>query len=343
MLDPRSIAEQFDLDCKPDRIEPLGVGLINDTFVGTSGSGGCRFLLQRINQGVFGDVAELMGNLERVTERLRSKGVVTLEIIRTRAGEQFHRDPESGDCWRAFPFIEGTSNFSKARSPAQAEQAAAAFGQFARELADLPAPPLHETIPDFHNTPKRFADLVTAVEEDSRDRVASAQAEIDFCLARSDWANVISDAQAAGKVPQRVAHNDAKIENVLFDADGERAVCVIDLDTVMPGSLLHDFGDLVRSAAATAGEEERDLDWVAVCAKTLEALIRGYGGACGELLTPTERELLPVAGKLITFEQGLRFLSDYLQGDAYYRTKSPEHNLQRARNQLHLAGQLDGC
>lgn len=337
-----SIAAQFEIGGEITRLERLGIGHINDTFIGrTVGKAGRRYLFQRINQSIFPDVAALMQNVWRVTAHLQAKGVPTLTLVPTNQGDLFYRDPDDGECWRAFPFIGGTSSVGVTSSTAQAEQAAFAFGEFARGLSDLPPPRLHETIPDFHNTPKRFADFLAAVAADPSNRAISAKPEIESAMAGAGWVGKIYAAQAAGSIPERIAHNDAKIENVLFDTAGERAICVVDLDTVMPGTLLHDFGDLVRSAAATAGEDERNLEGVGLSVDTFTGLARGFIGACGQELTKTERELLPFAGKLITYEQSLRFLTDYLQGDRYYRTQRENQNLDRARNQLKLVAILE--
>jgi len=342
MDDPFSIPPFFDLGCGEfAALERVGVGHINDTFLGSVCElSGCysRYIFQRINQNVFPDVGSLMENLERVTEHMKRDR--SLRLVPTKEGESFHRDV-AGGCWRAFPFVEGTVTVRVVSSPSQAKQAGRAFGEFSRALADLPAPRLHETIPDFHNTPKRFADFVAAVEADRCNRANSAKAEIEMAMAGGEWAGMISDAMKAGAVPERIAHNDAKMENVLLDAETGEAVCVVDLDTVMPGTVLHDFGDLVRTATATAAEDERDLDRVGFSMTIFKSLAEGFLSSCGDMLTSGELDLLPYAGKIITYEQSLRFLTDYLLGDPYYKTKSEFHNLERTRNQQRMVSLLE--
>lgn len=323
------------------RFDPLLLGHINQSIIVTTVGAG-RFLLQKINREIFRDIAALMENLQRVTEHLRGSGVASLRLMPTKDGGRFYREAVSGDCWRMFPFIEGSSCTSHPRSPVQAERTAAAFGDFSRRLADLPAPPLHVTIPDFHNPPKRIADLVATVEQDPVGRAAGAGSEIDAAMAAASWAEDLVAGGGRGQEapPERVAHNDAKIENVLFDRTGSRVLCIVDLDTVMPGSLLHDFGDLVRSCAATAGEEERDLERIGASMQMFTALARGFIAACGDSMTGAERAGLPLAGRLLAYEQALRFLTDHLNGDSYYRIQRGGQNLDRARNQLALAAAL---
>ena len=335
----RRVAAQFEIGAEIRECAPLQVGHINETSV--VGTDDRRFLLQRINRQIFPDIAGLMENVQRVTEHLRANGVPTLDLVPALSGEWFHRDMESADCWRMYRFVEDATSFGVARSAGQAQQAASAFGQFTGGLTDLPAPRLHEILPGFHDTPKRFADFLEAVESDDRNRASTAGDEIEAAMSGSGWMGAIAAAQASGAVPERIAHNDAKIENVLFDRAGETAVCVVDLDTVMPGSLLHDFGDLVRSAAATAGEEERDPQQVDVSMEMFAALARGFVASCGAQMVAAERQLLAIAGKIITYEQSLRFLTDYLNGDPYYRIRYPEQNLDRARNQLRLVACLE--
>ena len=328
-------------------LQRIGIGHINDTYRVTlrSPSGAvARQVIQRINRQVFPDVEGLMENVARVTRQLglaaARTGRPSLSLVPTNEGATFHRD-RAGDCWRAFPYIEGTVTVDLVTSPAQAGQAGRAFGDFSRILSDLPGGRLREIIPDFHNTPKRLASFLAAVEADPRNRAAGARGEIEAALGGAAWAGRIAEAQALGAVPERVAHNDAKIENVLFDAETGEAVCVVDLDTVMPGTVLHDFGDLVRTATATAGEDECDLERVGISPTIFGALAEGFLGACGDVLAPAEIDLLPFAGKLIAYEQALRFLTDHLLGDPYYRITRESHNLDRARNQLRVARILD--
>lgn len=342
MGDPFSIPPYFDLGSgELKTLERVGTGHINDTFLGSVSDASGRFtryIFQRINQNVFPDVESLMENIARVTEHVKRRQ--SLRLVRAKDGAAFHRDAE-GACWRAYPFMEGTVTVNVVSSPVQAREAGRAFGEFSSELADLPGARLHETIPDFHNTPKRFRDFLAAVDSDPCNRAASAKAEIKTAMAGADWAGVIADAMASGRVPERIAHNDAKMENVLLDAETGEAVCVVDLDTVMPGTVLHDFGDLVRTATVTAKEDERDLERVGFSMTIFKALAEGFLSGCGDVLTPGEIELLPFAGQLITYEQSLRFLSDYLLGDPYYKTQREDHNLDRTRNQLRIVGLLN--
>jgi Ser/Thr protein kinase RdoA (MazF antagonist) len=237
-----------------------------------------------------------------------------------------------GNFWRAFHFIEGTRTVDVVESPAQAFQVAQAFGRFQKLLADLPAPRLHDTIPDFHHTPKRFAALEKAIAADAFNRSASAKAEIDFALRHQ----AICSALLAAQLPERVTHNDTKLNNVLLDAATGEGLCVIDLDTVMPGLALYDFGDLVRSAANPAREDEHDLAKVEMEFPLFEALLRGYLSGAGNFLTTAEKSLLPIAGQVIAFELGLRFLTDFLEGDAYFKTHRAGQNLDRCRVQFKL-------
>jgi Ser/Thr protein kinase RdoA (MazF antagonist) len=227
------------------------------------------------------------------------------------------------------------------RSPAQAESAAKAFGAFQALLADLPGERLHETIPDFHHTPSRFARFQAALAKDSHGRAAAAGPEIAFALARASEVSVVVDALRDGSLPERVTHNDTKLNNVLLDDITQEGVCVIDLDTVMPGSALYDFGDLVRTSTSPATEDETDLSRVRMQLPMFAALVRGYLTSARGFLTPREKELLPFAGKLITLEIGLRFLTDWLEGDTYFKIKRPMHNLDRCRTQFKLVASIE--
>lgn len=326
--------------------EPFGSGHINDSYLLTYRRAGARvrFLLQRINDAVFPEPALVMDNIQRVTahiaQRLASQGVRdvgrrVLMLSPTHDGKPFHRD-SVGCYWRLYRFIEDTRVYAAVASPAQAEQAGRAFGAFQRLLADLAGPRLHETIPNFHNTPLRLDALERAVQADPCNRAAAARAEIEFAVSHRAAAGVLLDLQQAGRIPERIVHNDAKITNVLFDATTGEGLCVVDLDTVMPGLALYDFGDMLRSMTCTAAEDETDLTTVEVQMRLFEALARGYLESAGVFLTPTERDQLVFAGELITLEQGVRFLTDFLKGDTYYKTQRPEHNLNRCRTQFKL-------
>ncbi len=347
--DVRALAAQFQIFGEYLDAEPYGNGHINDTYRLAYDQGGAalHYLLQRINHYVFKKPPELMENVRRVTEHIRGKldspGDLTrrvLTIIPTHDGQLFHRDA-GGNYWRTYIFIENARTFDAVETAAQAFQAAKEFGRFQKLLVDLPAPRLFDTIPDFHNTPKRFAALEKAIAADTWNRAAAAKAEIDFALGRKPLASVLLDLNAKGKIPERTTHNDTKFNNIMLDAATGEALCVIDLDTVMPGLALYDFGDMVRTTTSPAIEDERDLAKVQMQMPMYEGLVRGYLSTAGEFLRPAERENLAFSGKLITFEQGIRFLADYLSGDAYYKIHREGHNLDRCRTQFKLVESIE--
>jgi Ser/Thr protein kinase RdoA (MazF antagonist) len=330
---------------------PYGSGHINDTFlvVVEAAPNPRRFVLQRINHHVFKQPDLLMENVERVCAhthaKLRAAGATdahrrALRLIPTQEEKSWHVD-DAGNRWRCYDFIEGATGHDVVRSPAQAEAAAKAFGAFQALLADLPGGRLHETIPGFHHTPGRYARFQAALAADPHGRAAMAVPEIAFALARAHEVGVVVDALRDGTLPERVTHNDTKLNNVLLDDVTQEGVCVIDLDTVMPGSALYDFGDLVRTSTSPAAEDETDLAKVTMQLPMFEALVRGYLSSARGFLTPREKELLPFAGKLITFEIGLRFLTDWLEGDTYFKIKRPAHNLDRARTQFKLVASIE--
>jgi Ser/Thr protein kinase RdoA (MazF antagonist) len=345
------VAAEFDFGGTIVSAAPYGSGHINDTFLTQVGIAGlqCRFILQRINHQVFKQPDLLMENVARVCAhahaKLRASGRSdahhrALRLIPTHQGKAWHIDAR-GNRWRCYDFIEGATGHDVVRSPAQAEAAAKAFGAFQSLLADLPGERLHETIPDFHHTPSRFARFREALAKDSHGRAADAGPEIAFALARASEVSVVVDALRDGSLPERVTHNDTKLNNVLLDDVTQEGVCVIDLDTVMPGSALYDFGDLVRTSTSPAAEDETDLSQVRMQLPMFEALVRGYLASARVFLTPREKELLPFAGKLITFEIGLRFLTDWLEGDTYFKIKRPAHNLDRCRTQFKLVASIE--
>ncbi len=292
---------------------------------------------------MFRDPAALMENVFRVTVHLQERnpaGHISLTVVPTVDGDHFHVDA-SGEYWRMFRFIEGASSFDTVSSLAHAREAAREFGRFQAMLADLPGPRLRETIPHFHDTPFRYATFHEARERDVQHRSKHCMPEIDWALAHEDCAGLLSGLQEAGEIPERITHNDTKINNLLFDVESGKAVCVIDLDTVMPGLAPHDFGDLVRTATSPAAEDETELQKIGMRMDYFEALVDGYLDATAGYLTEAEVESLPLAGKIITIETGLRFLTDYLSGDRYFRVDSPEQNLQRCRAQFALADSID--
>ncbi len=349
--DLKTICSQFRIDGDFVSAAPYGTGHINDTYAAVFDIRGQRrrTILQRINHNIFKDVPQLMDNIQRVTDHLRNvladrSGAdptrETLTVIPTVNGASYLCD-QTGNFWRAYIFIEGARTYDEVQSADQAYQAAWAFGQFQRDLLDLPGPRLTETIVNFHNTPWRFANLVQAVEADTANRGALARDEIAFALGREQMTGVLTGLLDAGKIPERITHNDTKINNVMLDDETGRGVCVIDLDTVMPGLVLYDFGDQIRTTTGTAAEDEQDLSKVTFQLPMFRALVEGYLAAAGSFLCPSEVDYLAFSGRLITFEIGIRFLTDYLSGDVYFKTHRPGHNLHRARTQFEMVRQME--
>lgn len=315
-------------------LQPLSGGHIQQTFVLATVSG--RWVLQRINRQVFPDVAALMQNIVRVSRHLRSGSLINLEVLLADDGQWYAQDAE-GECWRMLVFIEQTRTFESVPEPEKVRAAARAFGHFATALRDLPSPRLHEVIPGFHATERRFEALQEAARMDRHGRAAQASRELALISKREPLATEL----ARRGLPERVVHNDAKLGNVLFDAVTDEAVSVVDWDTVMPGLIAHDFGDMVRSMSTDAAEDEIDLAKVRVREDLFEALADGYLSGTAQWLSAAEREALLLGGKTIIFEQALRFLTDFLQGDVYYPVKKPQHNLDRCRTQLALLASLE--
>lgn len=340
-----AVAQEFAFAGEFARASRWGSGHIQESYCVECSAGAARrrYLLQRINRAVFRDVPALMENIRRVTEHVakRVQGQVdagrrVLQLVPTHDGRLWHEEPD-GACWRAYHMIEQARSFEAVESTERAFEAARAFGEFQALLADLPAPRLAETIPGFHDTPRRLAALKEAISLDAESRVAIAREEIDFALERCELAKVLVTAG----LPERIVHNDTKLNNVLFDEVSGRALCVIDLDTVMPGLALCDFGDMVRTATCSAAEDERNLTEVEMDLTFFEALLRGYVSAAGGFLTQAEVSLLGAAGQVITYEQGIRFLTDYLAGDPYYPVYRASHNLDRARTQFTLLASME--
>jgi hypothetical protein len=335
-------AQEFAVEGTLVSLAPNGSGHINDSYCAVFEQGGRhrRFLLQRVNTHVFHDALALMENIERVTTHLAGKGPEesrrVLTLVRARGGGPGLMDPE-GNFWRMYGFIEGARSYDVVETAAQAYEAARAFGEFQRMLADLPLPRLHETIPDFHNTPKRLAALKHAVEEDMLGRAEGAEREIAFALERESVTCLLVEAG----LPERVTHNDTKINNVLLDERTGEGICVIDLETVMPGLAPFDFGDMVRTMSCRAAEDERDLSLVKMEMEMFEALARGYLSVAGAFLLDLEKRMLVQAGRVITLEQGIRFLADYLEGDQYFKVHRAGQNLDRARAQFRLVESLE--
>lgn len=347
--DLRPISEHFDTPGRFLDAVVYGSGHINDTYCVRFDRSGrtVRQIYQRINHRILKNPAALMENIERVTEHLREKlrGRAdalrrTLTLVRTRDGGVFYQDHQ-GNYWRAYLFIEDARTYDVAKSPEQAFEAAKAFGQFQQMLADLPSPRLNESIPYFHHTPRRFAALKEAIEADAVGRARTAGPEIEFAVRRESITQVLVDLHQRGEIPERTTHNDTKLNNVMLDDLTQEGICVIDLDTVMPGLALYDFGDMVRTMTSPALEDERDLAKVDMVFPMYEALVRGYLTAAGAVLNEAEKSHLAFAGKLITYEIGIRFLADYLSGDVYFKTHREGHNLDRCRTQFKLVESIE--
>lgn len=342
----RHISQQFRIYGQILHAELCKIGHINETYTATYDQGGVtvRYIHQKINQGVFKKPVEVMDNVMRVTahlqNKLRQNGTRqctrrSLTVVPTHDGQPYYID-EDGHYWRTFVFVERVQSFESVQTPAQAYEAGRAFGEFQSLVSDLPGERLHETIPDFHNTRKRFVALRQAIDADAIDRAKNALPEIEFALAQEGWIGTLLDAHSQGEIPERITHNDTKFNNVMLDWETGRAICVVDLDTVMPGLVHYDFGDMIRTTTSSTMEDEPDLSKVHMQMPMFEALARGYVEATREILTPAEKHFLAFAGKLITFTIGIRFLTDYLQGDTYFRVHRPDHNLMRARTQFKL-------
>ena len=334
------ILRGFQLDAEPVSCAPYGCGHINATYLAVTASGR-RYILQKINHHTFRDVAGLMENITAVTEFLRTKtddprSVLTL--VRTHEGASYLHAQEG--YWRVYNFVEDTLCLQLPETDEDFYQSAVGFGTFQQLLADFPAEKLHETIPNFHNTPDRYRAFLDVLNRDPMGRAAQVQPEIDFALARQAEMAALQAALTAGELPLRVTHNDTKLNNVLLDAKTRKALCVIDLDTVMPGSSLYDFGDSIRFGAATAAEDERDLSKMELSLERFRAFTRGYIRACPNL-TQKEVELLPLGAKAMTMECGVRFLTDYLDGDHYFAVHRAGQNLDRARTQFKLAADME--
>jgi aminoglycoside phosphotransferase (APT) family kinase protein len=336
---------QFDIGGEFLEAISYGSGHINDTYRATFKEGGAerRYILQRINHKIFKQPTALMENVERVTAHLAAQVAGepdgnrrALRLIPARDGRGWYVDAD-GNHWRAYHFIDHARSYDAVENKEQAFQAARAFGRFQEQLASLPAPRLLDTIPDFHNTPKRFKALEEAIAADAAGRSAMAKPEIEFALAHQSMASVLLDAN----LPERVTHNDTKFNNVMLDDTTGEAICVIDLDTAMPGLAPYDFGDMVRATTSPALEDERDLSKVTMQFPMFEALVRGYLSSAGGFLTKAEKDLLAFSGKLITFEIGIRFLTDYLAGDTYFKVHREGHNLDRCRTQFKLVESIE--
>jgi hypothetical protein len=347
--DLRALGARFQVHGTLQRAVPHGSGHINETWAATYDQAGrdVRYIHQRINSHVFRQPERLMDNVARVlahaATRLEGQPDAsrrTLTLVPARDGHPFVVD-EEGALWRTYLFIEGARTYDIVETTAQAEAAARAFGQFQAVLADLPGARLHDTIADFHHTRRRFDALAAAVAADRCNRAAHAREAIAFAFAREADVDRLIAAAAAGDLPERVTHNDTKLNNVMIDEATGAALCVVDLDTTMPGLVAYDFGDMVRTATNATAEDEPDLARVRSRPEMFEAIARGYLSSAAAFLTAAEIDSLAFGGKLIALEQAIRFLCDHLEGDAYYRIGHPGHNLQRARAQFALVASIE--
>jgi hypothetical protein len=345
------ISRQFQIYGDMLHAEPCKIGHINETYIAAYNQGGVhvRYVHQKLNTNVFKKPDGVMSNIERVTSHQRRKLVEqgvrdvsrrTLTVIPTRDGQYYLRT-KAGECWRTFAFVERARTYEAVESGMQAYEAGKAFGRFQSLLVDLSGPRLAETIPHFHNTRKRFAALQNAIAEDRVNRAKDAEPEIKFALKQEKIVDVILNGLAKGRIPERITHNDTKFNNVMLDVETGKAMCVVDLDTVMPGCVLYDFGDMVRTTTSPTMEDELDLTKVQMHMPMFKALARGYLDAAGTFLTKAERSLIAFSGKLITFTIGIRFLTDFLSGDTYFRVHRPLHNLDRCRTQFKLVESIE--
>ena len=335
-----SVLKQFSLDAVVQSCERYGFGHINETYLVVTQSGR-RYILQKINHHIFKDVKGLMGNIAAVTKYLR--GIVTeprgvLTLVSTADGEDYLE--YEGEYWRVYDFVEDSLCLQAPETPEDFYQSAVAFGDFQQQLKDFPADTLCEVIPNFHNTADRYRLFHEALEADICGRASQVKNEIDFALAREQEAGTLVNMLAAGKLPLRVTHNDTKLNNVMLDAATRKPLCVIDLDTVMPGLSLYDFGDSIRFGAATAAEDEKDLSKMVMDLTLFETYTKGFLSACPDL-TQTERDMLPMGAKLMTLECGVRFLTDYLSGDVYFKNRYDGQNLDRCRTQFQLVADME--
>ena len=353
--DSRSLEDAiyaFGFGQKCSYVKPFGEGHINETYAvymqEEDGSDVPQYVLQRLNINVFKNPSQVMENIFGVTEFLREVireegGDVdreTLSYIKTKSGETYFEDAQ-GQPWRCLHFISNSVCYQTVEEPDQFYQSAKSFGHFLKQLGNYPAESLHETIPQFHDTVKRFRDFTKAVKKDVKNRSRSCKKEIAFALEREEVCGVLMEQLNKGLLPLRVTHNDTKLNNILFDSDTDKGLCIIDLDTIMPGLAANDFGDSIRFGASTAEEDEKDLEKVHFDIHLYELYVKGYLEMAKDVLTPAEIESLPWGARLMTLECGMRFLTDYLQGDVYFKTAYPEHNLVRARTQFKLVKEME--
>lgn len=347
----KNIAEKFDLEGELRKSDSHVCGHINDTFIlvcEKNNGEEIRYVLQRINSDIFKNPEELMENIEKVTSHIKNKIIEangdplreTLNIVKSKSGENFYKC-EEGNYWRVFNFINGASTYQMVEKPEHLYTAGKALGKFQKQLSDFDVELLYDTIPDFHNTEKRFEVFLEAVKEDKKGRASSVQDEIDFVISRAEDTKILVNMLKENRIPLRVTHNDTKFNNIMIDDRTGEGIAIIDLDTVMPGLSLYDFGDSIRSGATTALEDEVDLSKVNFDLNLYEYFTKGFLESVGDSFTKEEIEYLPFAAKLMTFECGMRFLMDYINGDTYFKIHRENHNLDRARNQFKLVSDME--
>lgn len=342
----KQIAQSFAVEGSIKSIEPYGNGHINVTLLVSTEKK--RYILQKINKSVFKDPVSLMNNFTSVSEYLAEKAKEAgkdvdrevLTVVKTKEGKAIYLDL-NGDYWRMLNFVEGSMSFDKVENPEQFYLSAKSFGDFQYQLRDFPAETLVETIKDFHNTPERLNQLRCAVEIDCMDIAKEVRAEIEFANSREKFINIFENAYKEGKFKRRITHNDTKLNNILFDRETGKALCVIDLDTIMPGYAANDFGDAIRFGASTALEDETDLSKVNFDINLYEAYTKGFIEGLNGGLSDFEVDMLPFSAIMMTLECGMRFLTDYISGDTYFRIHRLQHNLDRARNQFKLVSDME--
>jgi len=345
-----SIILRFDLPEGSVEASPYGNGHINDTLcvIVNTDEGKKRYILQRVNSYVFPRPVEVIENIEKVTAYLSriieaeggDPARETLTLVETKDGKHY-TIADDGELWRMYLFVEGTKSVDLPDTPELFALSGRAFGKFQQQLGGFDAAVLHETIVDFHNTPARYAQLQDAIARNAAGRLEEVGEEIAFCQRYEREVHTLLDALNAGEIPLRVTHNDTKLNNVLLDAESGEGVCVIDLDTVMPGLAAYDFGDSIRSGASTAAEDEQDLSKVDISLEMFKAFAEGFLAEAGAALNAREKELLPMGAKLMTLECGMRFLADHLNGDKYFKVHRENHNLDRARTQFMLVRRME--
>ena len=337
----KSVLEQFRLDSGAVSCERYGCGHINETYLVVTESGR-RYILQKISNRAFPDVAGLQENIAAVTAHLHRKNedpYSALTLVPTKNGESWYHHGENSD-WRGYDFIENSICLQAPESPEDFYQSAIAFGSFQQQLVDFPAETLHETIRNFHNTPDRYRLFRQALKENPVGRAGTVQPEIDFALSHEEIGGQLTRMLQNGQLPLRVTHNDTKLNNVMLHSETRKPQCVIDLDTTMPGLSAYDFGDSIRFGAATAAEDEKDLRKVSMSLELFRIFTRGFLKACPGL-TETERQVLPLGALTMTLECGVRFLTDYLSGDRYFGIHYPDQNLDRCRTQFKLVADME--